>query len=486
MDFSRAESLSFESNDKTTTTVHYENGVQVNDYRNEVKGKWMKWQPPEFLCESLLAFTCLPRKTIQQLADKAETEYWGENNWGLRQYIDYTFRRVFEEGKILGFFPDSRDEPTVVVWSTGLLTPNVNDIYCLMVPFHKKQQSSESIDHMVEQLLLDDDKSEIESVIASLNEPSSQLKDLKWYAKNWVITQNLRNKELMAKHNVISMNELPERAMYFVEEDRTAYERAVYNATIPMKIEDVNLEHFSIRRERLPRKYHNISNRELAARFQKGIIDTLTRAKANPRCGVPQWFRDKNNRSGELQLLLPINLDFGYDPDCAVAVKIEYDASTNQPHYQVRSFLDKAQAYFNARVLQKNDQDWLKPADYLQQPPFFRQVPQDISSDRGDQEFGNMAHYSNSVEYTPNYTSDVYKTSPATGGHSKDEVYYVGFKEQPTHGFRFNTGVVNANYNKPQQQQHNPSINSSMNQFFAKNYSNNTSKRSDSRFFKTS
>jgi len=187
-------------------------------------------------------------------------------------------------------------------------------------------------------------------------------------------------------------------------------------------------------------------------------------------------------------LLLPINLDFGYEPDCAVAVKIEYDPITNQPHYQVRSFLDKAQAYFNARVLQKIDQDWLKPVDLISQPPFFRQVAQDVGSEQGDQEFGNLG-YSNGAEYN-NY--DSYKPMNHMG--KEEQMYYVPYndramKDQSNHSFRYNNGVVNANagiagnFNKHANGNHIGVGNGSMNQFFPKNY--NSYKRTDSRYFKT-
>jgi hypothetical protein len=109
-------------------------------------------------------------------------------------------------------------------------------------------------------------------------------------------------------------------------------------------------------KNRLPEKYHSLEPHEIESRTRNGIQDTERRAKSNPRCAVPQFFVDKNDKEGgELQLLLPINLDHKKVPDVAVVIK--YDQT--KKIYKIVTLLDLNTAYSNARLVQSIDQEWL-------------------------------------------------------------------------------------------------------------------------------
>jgi hypothetical protein len=78
-----------------------------------------------------------------------------------------------------------------------------------------------------------------------------------------------------------------------------------------------------IRLDALPKPLRSLPTEELIARFQAGIQKTLTRVQANPRCAVPHFFRDKTSGKGELQLLLPINMDYKLEADCAITIHLD-------------------------------------------------------------------------------------------------------------------------------------------------------------------
>ena len=83
---------------------------------------------------------------------------------------------------------------------------------------------------------------------------------------------------------------------------------------------------------------------------------------SNPRLAVPQFFRDRNCLLGEIQLLVPIKLlnDRNDDKfDAVVALRCVKGSMNDEFTYMVGTILSPEDAYYNARVIQPVDQQWL-------------------------------------------------------------------------------------------------------------------------------
>jgi len=311
---------------------------------NTVNGVWHTFkEAPQHV--RLFDFVYVPVKRVGYLASKiAEYEDWGPNFRFLYKYLDQTFQQVLQEGKVKAFYPINSKDVSFLCWHTGLLTSNYTDIYCLMSKYDKKSK--------------DEPNSEEETYKDSeygtqLNE--NEHRKLDWVLDSFQLEDFCTNKLKMGSINLTPVHPLPERAYYFHD----GIDRAVYDPKIKVNRESMGFLYMDTRRDGLPTKYRNMSSEELIGRFQFGIMKTLSKIQANPRCAVPQYFRDRTTGRGEIQLLLPINLDFKLDPDCAIAVSLEIFPNSDK-YYEIRGFLSLLTAYYNARVIQPVDQDWFK------------------------------------------------------------------------------------------------------------------------------
>lgn len=183
----------------------------------------------------------------------------------------------------------------------------------------------------------------------------------------------------------------PERADWY----REGMEYSVYNRNLAPSNDDVDWLHVFQKKEhihRLPPELRQKSSSFLSKRCKGRLPDTLGQARANPRKAVPQFYMPKGGKLGHLQLLLPIRMgdDETQPPDCALVMRL-----TNHNNYSIITILDKNQvyrhpfplppkrslvpcaslpvvgltahqlpsplstSYWNARLIQRIDQDWL-------------------------------------------------------------------------------------------------------------------------------
>jgi hypothetical protein len=112
---------------------------------------------------------------------------------------------------------------------------------------------------------------------------------------------------------------------------------------------------------RLPKPFCDMHFGEISARIIAGFHITLKKAEANTRLGVPQFFRDKNNGGkGEVQVMLPISLDFQQGvPHCAVVLRRVSGAGLQPDYYLPTTLLSIEMAFTHARLIQQVDQLWL-------------------------------------------------------------------------------------------------------------------------------
>jgi hypothetical protein len=291
-------------------------------------------------------------KQVLFLSTYAEEENWGEKQRVLRSYLNSTFQRLVEEGKVLVYRTDklgnTSGDTIAMVWNTGLLTiSTVQEIYCVMIRnnvfTNKLGKSTET-----------DETGIADWRIATFlcEEKFLDLKTFRFMINNWSTVE-------------IKMTDMPDRvplASYFSTSDPLA--RFIYDSQIPLKKTAINVRHLLHHKERLPEDFCNLDNDRLVECVQNGIDISLRRARHNYRLAIPQFFRDKyNNGEGVIQLLLPIKLHYGNrELEIAVALQLEIvdsESTDVQRHYVVKTLFTLDMAYSNARLLQKVDQSWL-------------------------------------------------------------------------------------------------------------------------------
>lgn len=78
-------------------------------------------------------FAVILLEKFATLRDLARPEEWGPGFKFLRLYLDHTFRRASELSRqrrtLTGFFPRGAEEPTHIVFHSGLLTRNIEKLY---------------------------------------------------------------------------------------------------------------------------------------------------------------------------------------------------------------------------------------------------------------------------------------------------------------------------------------------------------------------
>ncbi|MDT5059806.1 MAG: hypothetical protein QOH63_265 [Acidobacteriota bacterium] len=227
--------------------------------------------------ESLFEFAFIPHieDRLNELVGMAEPEEWGyqhtESQYAhpvLYNYLQYTYRRVAEEGKI-ATSPDGE----FATFNTGLVTRNQEPIYIL---FNRN--------------MLDGAR------------------------QQWHIHRFCRR----AEYDLNRFPNLPDMAHYFDEPAALVFDtRKEFRA---------NIEHIIIdNRERFPEPYRSMDDYALQT-FLKGAIDnSKERVRRNYKTAIPQYYR------GRIQLLLPLCISNPDKADLALVVEDHgnfYRAST--------------------------------------------------------------------------------------------------------------------------------------------------------------
>jgi hypothetical protein len=399
--------LSFQSilatiNSSTTTTTSIESYVPLKNavWKYIQAGKlarplWAHKRPTGLIQQSF----CYHQ--IVNLVKIIEDEYWGNDREVLYSYLDFTFRRLTEEGKVMAFWvpcdtsslieeqieesenniDDSNNEnnsqqqstrnswqppiidkennmaAVILVWNTGLLSRHMQEMYCVMIPFDDPVSTSGA----------------------------------KWYLK-WFHTSNeLTNRkkfestlgdkfyETIVKTNppplpantssiikstkalnipLISTSQLPNKANYFTGAHAQLLQ---FDSDVPIDHEQNNNEHIFEHPDRYPLNYQGLlqDKTSFLQRMKVCINLSAQQASYNPRLAVPFYARIKGE--GQLQLMLPINLNMEdcRNVDCVAVLKLVRDELTNKFVYQVRTIFSVPLAYNNARIISPVSEQWL-------------------------------------------------------------------------------------------------------------------------------
>lgn len=235
-----------------------------------------------------------------KLADKEEWDFepsGKKNNSILKNYIDYTFRKIYTDNQI-SFSKDNK----FACFNTGLTTSHLEDIFM----FFERNKMINS---------------------------NKEGKQLDWFFKAFIKESD--NRILQNFHKK------PQRANYFKNP-----ESLIFNASLDIipdldHIINDNLNRFPIELRQ--------DTTELRRKLSGAIDEVKRKVRTNYKIAIPQYFR------GEIQLLLPLNLTSGSsNPDLALVI---YKSGDN---YSGRTCLTLKMAYTNARLIVKPQSEWLK------------------------------------------------------------------------------------------------------------------------------
>lgn len=221
----------------------------------------------------------------------------GNTNPILKNYLEFTFRRLKQEKKIK-FTIDNK----FACFNTGLVTENLEDIYALFEQYKNPTPN---------------------------NSPYFFLEFLK------------KSDTPVLRH--FSGN-FPETTDYFEVPDLLLFNPKLELIPDIDHIIDDNIDRF-------PPHLKVADKAELRRQVYGSIQDITKRVRNNYKIAVPQYY------NGNIQLLLPLCLTDGSpNPDLALVVH-----RVNNTTYSARTCLTLRMAYNNARLIVKPESNWLKP-----------------------------------------------------------------------------------------------------------------------------
>lgn len=244
---------------------------------------------------------------IDQLAQMAQKEDGGweykytkstTNKPILRNYLNYTFKRLTEEEKVI-------ESSSKACFNTGLITENQEEIFILFKKNNYKDQ------------------------------------------QDWVFNCFCKKSDF----NLREFNPLPKRSSYFEDSKHLVYDLRLGDPRIDYDHIMDNPEN----RQRFPESYKSMTNYELQGSLEIAIQRAVERVKRNYKAAVPQFFWDRKAVRGELQLLLPLCMTNPSRADVALVVNRTDDV------YSGETILTLDMAYNNARLLARPDTEWLQP-----------------------------------------------------------------------------------------------------------------------------
>lgn len=215
----------------------------------------------------------------------------------LENYLDYTFRRLQEESKIVY----SKDE-SKACFNTGLQTQRGKDIFAT---FFRNRKAEED------------------------NKP-----DWTFYGFFDSYSDRLRD-----------FSPLPDIAKYY---DENNYQDLIFN---PRYSIEPNTDHILDNSDRLPDALRE--NNRMAQNTIEGAIGGLREMiRRNYKIAIPHWYGNK------IQLLLPLILT---NEEGIADVALVVDRDDDRKIYRGVTILSMDQAYIDARLITKPDDAWLNP-----------------------------------------------------------------------------------------------------------------------------
>lgn len=273
--------------------------------------------------DDLFAFAWMPARGVdvppskiyetrlRELAERAQRERWSFDPSQpfviLGNYLRYTFKRLFQEGKIEDGLDANRSK--VAAFNTGLFTPNYESIYAF---FEANRDTS--------------------------RQP--------WVLKDFITESDRRLSFFATKPRVARYFDKPGELIY--DPDRELIPNLDH-------ILDENVDRYPEDLQRNPHRRRMM--------LQGAVAEAGKRAQMNYKVAVPQFYFGREGAElGRIQLLLPLFFDEPARADLALVVEREEHA------YRAFTVLPLDRAYNNGRLIARPETDWL-PLDEITATP---------------------------------------------------------------------------------------------------------------------
>lgn len=237
---------------------------------------------------------------INELSKKAISEYWGNNNKILKNYLSFTFMYLAENNNkdsTKNYIVTSRDG-SAAAFNTGLFDSDYESIFAF---FKKNYQSNKQ----------------------------------PWFFIGFKTASDIE---------MNSFAVLPKRNNYFKNP-----EELILNPESEIRINIPHILRDEKNRARLPETCKKYSDPVLKSLLDGAVVRAKRKVSANYTIAVPQFYQ----RS--LQLLLPLEIEGNGKADLALAVSFKDGV------YSGRTALTLDMAYNNARLITKPESNWVKP-----------------------------------------------------------------------------------------------------------------------------
>jgi hypothetical protein len=237
----------------------------------------------------------------EELASPEDWDYSDASVKGnviLKNYLEFTFRKLKQEGKI-AYTSDNK----FACFNTGLVTNNLEDIFAYFEEYRNPRPSS-TVPFCFKAFLKESDNN-----------------ILRHFSGN-----------------------IPDIANFFEKP-----ELLIFNPKCRLipDIDHIIQDNIS----RFPAHLQSAGDGELRRQLVGAIDEIKKKVRTNYKLAVPQYY------DGKIQLLLPLCLTAGSpNPDLALVVH-----KLNENTYTARTCLTLKMAYNNARLIVKPQSNWLKP-----------------------------------------------------------------------------------------------------------------------------
>lgn len=245
-------------------------------------------------------FEILAKKAKKEIWDYGRPEFKKEGRQYpiLTNYLNYTFLRLQDEGKIA----ISKDGNQTCL-NTGLQTQQDQDIFAL---FEKNRMQDDNTQD--------------------------------WYFKGWYNSY---------EHEISQFSPPPDIAMYIQD-----VKDLIFNTAYAIEI---NLDHILGEKDNLNKLPIQLrENLTLAKTTLNGASNILKRKiRRNYKMAIPSWYV----KHKKIQLLLPLYVTSEVDADVALLAEGDHE----NKHYRIPTILSMDIAYCNARLITRPDREWLNP-----------------------------------------------------------------------------------------------------------------------------
>jgi len=261
---------------------------------------------------------------LSDLAAMASPENWGAQLCVLKSYLEQTFKRVLQQHR-LAYSADFQH----ACFNTGLYDKHYRFIFMYFVANSRYDPKNTRHKGFVPP----------------------------FFYKRFYQPYDLRKLGVF--------QDLPDPVHYFDDPYELLFDRRV---ALEIKLDHILDDQVQLQRLTDASPTMNAASPSMQRTLLKDAVENAkVKCQCNIRTLVPQFFRDKNNPDGALQLLMPIEIDGRVCVVMPIQKHPKITGTTPPPtdhmqwYYSGSTVLSMGMAFQNARLLFKIESEWLKP-----------------------------------------------------------------------------------------------------------------------------